>query len=193
MKHLKALRFLVLLAVPLLSGCPFSTKPKDDPPPPPIVYKPATSPENLLENLQTAYTNKNIFEYLAIFSGAFTFVFNPDDVEQNPGEIPVSWGIAEEQFAHEQLFDDSEVFAIALTWSPQDREVSEIPQADTKIVINNIRLTVETLDDSGGERTLLAEGDAWFYFIKTGATTDEGDSLWAVWQWEDRTVVTGGL
>lgn len=94
-------RILVVAAVvtPLLGSCIFNAeeKPPDTGQPPPA-YKALDVKDNLLDNLELAYNQRNIEEYKKLLDptpGVFLFHFSPTDVSE--GRVSSSqWGWDEE-------------------------------------------------------------------------------------------------
>ncbi|MBU1701357.1 MAG: hypothetical protein KJ970_00460 [Candidatus Eisenbacteria bacterium] len=189
MQNLKAIRWIILLIIPLVAGCPWSTESGKLPPPVTEKFLERTSPENLLHNFGLAWERKNFEEYILLFSEDYTFFFSDVDVEEHP-DIPPSWGLEQDKEATRGLFEDTNVEDVELDWVVGPREESEFAQADVKILVTNIYLTVNIRDPEDGVLTTnIIQGAADFHFRKTEETTAEGDTLWHIVVWKDLTTV----
>jgi hypothetical protein len=192
MKHLRALAWVFVLFAPLLLwGCPFDTTKDDEPddPDPPEEFKERISPENLLHNLRVAYQQKEFEEYILLFAQDFTFVFDPRDANNDSLDIPDSWGLAEERDAHRDLFNAPDIEEIKLEWIPGSHQPPDRANADTKIIVRNIFLEVDQRLPNGEILYLQVRGDAWFHFRKSDVTTAEGDTIWEIVWWEDKSIL----
>jgi len=191
-------------AVPLvllLMGCPFS--PKDEPPPKPVnPYVPQTSPENVLKNLETAYTKKEIarFDSLLYDSEAagdltegYTFVFWSEDVRL--GNVPdAQWGREEEVRSANSMFSSSEVedIDIKLTWAPPYRDNTLGHEGQWIIYVTNASLSVVTRPPNMTEPLILkVDANLARFRFKCQWVNTEGDSLWRIVRWEDLGVGAG--
>ena len=181
---------VALCALALFSSCSDDDPARPDPPLHPPLQ--AASWEDLCPLFRLAMTSENPARYDSLFSRDFNFVFYPDDVLQYPGEIPPVWGLAEEMESFSNMAADTSVFDVALAWSPGDLGPSTIPGCDGRLVIHDVRLTIETSDDLGRKLTLVAEGEASFDLKKAPWTTAQGDTVWKIARWEDRTVAFPG-
>jgi hypothetical protein len=181
---------LILVALPLLMGCPFTPN-RDDgggpPPPPPFDFKPRTSPENLLHNLRGAYIEKVIEEYEPLFADDYVFIFNPEDIAEDP-TIPDQWGIEEDIRSTRNMFRDPNVSQITLDWVIGERRPSSLDNADVSIEVRNFNMSVFTTDpETGGPLEYrVTNAAAVFDFRKTEEVTAEGDTIWVIVQIVDR-------
>lgn len=192
MKHLRAFAWVFVLLAPLLLwGCPFDTTRDEEPDPPPPLeeFKERISPENLLHNLRVAYQQKEFEEYILVFSQDFTFVFDPRDANNDSLDIPESWGLEQEQDAHRRLFDAPDIEEIKLDWTPGAQLQPDRANADVKIIIRNIFLEVDQRLPDSNILHLQVRGDAWFHFRKSDVTTAEGDTIWEIVWWEDKSIL----
>lgn len=191
MRHMR-LGFLLLVPALLvvLTGCPWDPDKGDNPDPDPTIYLPQSAPANCLENLITAYVDRNLDEYLKLFSEDFTFVFSPDDISQDP-DIPVQWGLAEEQESTENMFTSDIVDEIELnfTQSVADSAGDEFP-GTWKAIVSEVELRVFTRTEDGEPLTLkVSDGFATFYFKEfPEETASDGKTLWRIWRWEDQPI-----
>ncbi len=161
-----------------------SVKPDPDPDP----YLPRSSPANCLENLITAYVERDPEGFLELFAEDFTFVFSPDDVVQDP-TIPPQWGLVDEHFATEGMFTSDRVDRIELQFTQSVADTSGHEFPDTwKVMVTEIELRVH-MRTGGGENLLLVvtNGFGSFYFREyPDETASDGQPLWRIWRWEDQ-------
>jgi len=88
------------------SSCILSPDEKktDEPPQSGKTFKPLTSKEAVLNNLELAYSRQKVNPYDELLDPNFTFFFSPGDVG---GNIPEQWGRNEELGVAALLFDPS--------------------------------------------------------------------------------------
>ncbi len=188
-KHERLLLLLIPAVLVLLTGCPWSpSKKKNGDTPPPTLYLPQSSPAYCLENLITAYVDRNIGEYLKLFPEDFTFVFSPEDISQDPS-IPVQWGLAEEREATENMFTSDIVDRIELSFTQSVADTSDHEFPDTwKVTVSEVELRVHTRTEDGEFLLLKVSGGlATFYFKEyEGEEASDGQPLWRIWRWEDQ-------
>jgi hypothetical protein len=177
---------IVCLAV---AGCwnPFAPPGGGDPPPSQVQYKLRTTPENVVYNLNSAYKDMNLEEYLACLAENFEFVLNPNDVNDPMNDLPESWGKTEEEAIHARMFaDTTNVGNIDLTLtnvsSQWDQGADPVdPSDDTWIHVDTTDLRVTI-----GEWTYLANADQEFVFqIDPNETGPSGQTLWEIVIWTD--------
>ena len=161
-----------------ITGCSDDKKTN---PPPDSHYLAATSPENLLANLKTAYEERNLGEYTKLFHEEFEFVFNPDDV-QGDNPTPDTWARTEELLSAQNMFADATVERIQLTFNQDDpEEWTELAPGGLKVRMDGTFLTVTTRNSEGEPLYLVVQGAThWFYFLQ-----DSGSSTWRIRRWED--------
>ena len=75
-------------------------------PPPTPVFKPLTTREAVLHNLQTAYNQRNITRFEEILDNGFTFFLSEADVIS--GGLPVQWDRSQEVDVTTHLFSRDE-------------------------------------------------------------------------------------
>ncbi len=94
---------LTLVTMILMSGC------GDDPAKPdPSAYLDASSPENVLENLQTAYKLRESMPYADLLADDFRFYFDEGTRQQN-GSLPEYWERSEDAAQTGALFASDQV------------------------------------------------------------------------------------
>ncbi len=162
-----------------ITGCSDDKKTN---PPPDSHYLAATSPENLLANLKTAYEERNLGEYTKLFHEDFEFVFNPEDVQNPWNPTPSTWARTEELLSAQSIFADSLVERIQLTFNQGDpEEWTEFAPGGLKVRMDGVFLTVTTRNSEGEPLYLVVQGAThWFYFLQ-----DSGSSTWRIRRWED--------
>ncbi len=186
-------RKILLLLIPavlvLMAGCPWSPSKKENgDTPPPTLYLPQSSPASCLENLITAYVDRNIDEYLKLFPEDFTFVFSPEDITQDPS-IPQQWGLAEEREFAENMFASDIVDRVELGFTQSVADTSDHEFPDTwKVGVTEVELRVHTRNEEGEYLLLKVSGGfATFYFKEyPEETASDGQPLWRIWRWEDQ-------
>ena len=178
--------FTALLCVPLLAGCheKKATKPVI-----PDLYVAQDSPANCLANLEQAYVERNLEQYVRLFASDFTFVFNPDDVHNPTNPTPEQWGLAEEDTCHTHMFQSTLVDKIELTFQQSDTVSSGSVFAGTwKVGLTQANLRVYTRKQDGTPwEYRVPNGTATFYFKKyPNEAARNGRPLWRIWRWEDQ-------
>jgi hypothetical protein len=184
---------LWLLATLTISGCPFM--PPDNPvePPPVESFRPRTSAENLLANLKTAYSQRDIAEYESLLTPDFAFYFTEQD-QSNP-DIGDSWGRDYEIEAHASMFDGEFVHTLTLDFdmgTPRFDEES-FNGTDSLWISDIANLDLDlfgTPPNHPGETPQwyrVQDGQATFWFRKTLWATDSGNPIWAIAAIEETT------
>jgi hypothetical protein len=182
---------LLFLAVTVQGGC---DRPIDPPPPhSPHRYVPQSSAAYCLNNLRQAYVDRDIDEYLKLFSEDFTFIFNPQDVANPVNPTPPQWGLADERDSAENMFTSELVESISLTFDQDPAIQSDSEYVGTwKVLMRNVRLQVNTRKDDGSRLTLLLEnGRETFHFKEyPHEQATDGHNLWRIWRWMDEPIGT---
>jgi len=168
-----------VIAAVIVSGCwnPFS--PKQSPDPPPVQYHvPVDSAYKVLENLQYAYTSRDIGHYLDCFRDDFEFHLLEIDWDDYDGDgiIDDYWGLDLEEEFHIIMFDNVSSIELSLSGTQQSPwtgdstgQSLQLPRTfDLKVYTNAAH--------SEGYR---AAGSA--LFICREDSTGE----WYIWKWWD--------
>ena len=95
---------ILVVLIAGLSSCIFDPK-KDDgkePPPPPYKFLALTEKQNVLLNIEGAYTQRRIDKYDEALDDGFTFFLSSGDVGNN---LPEQWDRSEEILLNTRLFD----------------------------------------------------------------------------------------
>lgn len=172
-----------------------STKPKANIPP--DLYLPATSAQNVLVNLETAYNASDIDGFTALLHPDFEFVFSEEDQAQ-PG-TPAGLNFSDEAAIHTNMFSEL-VDMLALEFVVGDpvfdAELSAIlPDSVWRVEVTQVELTVEGRllpgqpDMTPVTWELVGSGSELFWLQKgatAGKSTDP--TIWLIRKWEEITI-----
>ena len=174
---------LVLLSAGIVAlvGCSNSSGPSEP------GYLEPTSPENVLLNVERAYGERDLEEYLDCMSEDFRFHFTEEDQQGWP-ELPPWFYKPDEQQVHENMFGDEwEVESISLALVVAS--VETIPAAvahDAAGDVVRIRVLTDLRVNLLGDITYLATNPQNFYFREVSdANGRDGRTLWEMFEWED--------
>ncbi len=172
---------LLTAAIAVLGGCSDSSGPSTSD------YLAPSSPENVLLNLEQAYDERNLDEYLDCMSNDFKFHLSEVD-QQGPDPMPPWLYRADEQQAHENMFDgDWSVESIDLTLTVAS--VETIPGGDPCLLTGDvvvIQADVELRVNLPGDMSFLATNPQDFHFRTVpGSEEREGRILWEMFKWHD--------
>ncbi len=174
-------KFILITAAALLAlSCIF----EDEPTTPPA-YPEATSPANVLKNVEISFNQHDAGLIDDMLSKEFVFYFDPDDVgQQAPGGnqyvIPETWSRAEFTAAVSNMF--KEAYSVSLT-IPTVKVGEPRPEETTYKAINiNIKLLV-MVDEING--FLADTGYCNFQFERY--ESEKGEKLWRLTKWWDNT------
>ena len=172
----------LLFSAVLAGGCIFSPSKTD-----PVVqtgeYKPPTSPENVINNLQVSYRRKEVDRYAPLLRHDFIFVFQPDDAQEIGTDF---WTRDEDSTGTENLFTAQDIrdIRIDLTHGPAQPPTEEgFPDGTMWIRISPTDLEVDQLPDI----VLTVEGDIQdFYFLPGNPDQGEDPNHWYILEWRDK-------
>ncbi len=172
---------LLTAGVAGLVGCSNSSGPSES------GYLEPTSPENVLLNVQRAYTYLNLNEYLTCLSDDFKFHFTEADQQDLP-ELPPWLYKSDERQVHENMFGDEwDVESIALTLTVAS--VETIPGGDLRMPTRDvvvIRAETDLRVSLAGGVTYLATSPQEFHFRTVPASKEcEGRARWEMFEWHD--------
>jgi hypothetical protein len=150
-------------------------------------YVNPTSPENVLLNLERAYGERDVSEYLDCLSEDFKFHFTEEDQQGWP-QLPPWFYKSDEQQVHENMFGDEwDVESITLTLTVAS--VETIPGGDLRVPTRDVvrvRVLTDLRIDLSGNLTYLATNPQNFYFREVvGSRELHGRILWEISEWED--------
>ena len=176
--------FVCVLAITalLLSGCSTGTGP--DPLPEPE-YRDRLTPEDVLYNMELAYEEMDVEEYLDCLSVDFIFYPQQSDVQNPELEIPPEWYKTDERWMHENMFGEgSNVESISLTLTVSslvyDYGIPADETDDTCICVVDVDLRVRVV----GDLTYLATGASQYHMRIDQDQTGPGDAhLWEMYLW----------
>jgi len=172
---------LAACAAVFVVGCSNSSGPSES------GYLEPTSPDNVLLNVERAYGERNLDEYLGCMSEDFRFLFTEEDQEDWP-QFPPWFYKSDEQQVHENMFgDESDVESITLVLVVAS--VETIPAAvgldaarDVVVIQADADLRVNLI----GGLTYLATNPQNFYFREVSdANGRDGRALWEMFEWHD--------
>lgn len=168
----------VLLLV--CAGCANPFSPPDVGPAGGTPIKPLTSPENVLDNFQYAYEQRDFDVYEELLDPDFLFVyFDPDRVEGIETVIVPRDGPSGDLERTRRLFrvfDEIRLPVFEIVSS--DVDSLSTPPTETRRVL--FQLTVRDLDGDFGFESFEASGDALFTFRRSIV-----DGLWRIVRWDD--------
>ena len=172
---------VLTIAALTLGGCSTGTGP--DPIPGPE-YRDRLTPEDVLYNMELAYEEMDVEEYLDCL--AVDFIFYPDERDvQNPElEIPPEWYKTDERMMHEHMFGEgSDVESISLTMTVSslvyDYGIPEDPEDDTCTCVVDVDLRVSVVS-----MTYVATGGSSYDMrIDQDQTGPGGAHLWEIYLW----------
>jgi len=183
---------VMLVAAPMFS-CSHDDSVYSDPVAPPSPYKPLTGPrDNVLFNLQKAYTERNLDRYSELLDANFLFYFSQGlIVDDRP------WDRMEEINASKNMFDPNfskpdvdpvSKIELALAYTAGDDKWTPIPPEDPvkyagetwygKDVRYNLTVT------AGDQRYIGRDLEALFV-VREATVQGYGDSIWRIVVWRD--------
>lgn|GEM_PF-2930594 len=193
----RVLTVLAILSIlmPGASSCIFDAeKDKPDPDKPPPAYKPLDEKDNLLDNLELAYNQRNAQEYSKLLDPApnvFVFHFSPTDIAE--GKVKSSqWDVAKENDVTAKMFSrrppaplpPAESISLELTYTAGDDAYIPVTPAShpnetwyEKPVEYRLTVTIGATTYTQN-KTVLA-------LFTMRFTEVAGDSVWQITTWRD--------
>ncbi|MFC1511933.1 hypothetical protein ACFL5H_01910 [Candidatus Latescibacterota bacterium] len=177
--------FSMVLAI-FACNNPFQTRESEKPGAGGVAIKPANTPENVLYNLEAAFENLSIQDYLDVFTDDFAFHPDPDDSLLYEQEFIGGWDVEKEtmfanNFLLRQNFVEVDGNPIELNASYEYMPGQEYYEYHYHMFIPLLAIT------GGGYGTIEIEGYAFLYLRED----DEGN--WSVYGWEDHRLVSHSL
>ena len=166
----------------LLTACnnPFSTREPEAPGTDGAAIKPATSPENLLYNLEASFEALSIQDYLNVFSQDFVFNPDPDDSVAYVEDFRGGWDHDREtDFAFNFLQRNNFKADVE---SPIELTLNYHPGQDRYECSYHMFITEADSSDSLFQR-IEVEGEAWLYL------REDTDGIWSVYRWVDFRII----
>ncbi len=189
MRTIIALLCAVSCAAVLVGGCSTTSSGPDIPVDP--EFRDRTSPENVLYNLELAYEEMDLEEYLDCLSVDFEFFPCQDDVNNPDLNIPAVWWKVHEQEMHENMFaDSSDVESITLTLTVAsivpDGGIPDDPLDDTCVCMVDVDLRVTLITGDGFLATAPSEFRMRIDVDQPNPVPDPDDELWwEICHWYD--------
>jgi len=180
MRTIIALLCAISCAAVLVGGCSNSAGPSGSD------YLEPTSPENVLLNLERAYGERDVDEYLACLSDDFKFHFTEEDQQGWP-QFPPWFYKSDEQQVHENMFGDEwNVETIILTLTVAS--VETIPGGDLRVPGDIVVIVADAdlrINFSGGVGYLATNPQEFLFRTVPGSEEREGRVLWEMFEWHD--------
>jgi len=189
MKTIIALLCAVSCAAVLVGGCSTAGPGPDIPVDP--EFRDRTSPENVVYNLELAYEEMDLEEYLDCLSVDFEFFPTEDDVNDPSAPIPPVWWKDDEAEMHENMFaDSSDVESIHLTLTIATIEYDFGDPGDlfddTCVCVVDVDLRMTLLSGNGFLATSPSEFHMRVDTDQPNPIPDPADVLWwEVYRWYD--------
>ena len=151
---------------------------------------PQDSPEDCLLGLMTAYVQRDLPGYVALFSRDFRFVFSPADVFNPSSPAPTIYPLLADSASTDSLFHSELVDKIELTWEAGTAVNSDSIWPGTSLIrLNNINLLIYTRQAGAPWIYRVAGGSASLYFREyPDERANNGQPLWRIWRWEDEPI-----
>jgi len=189
MRTIIALLCAVSCAAVLAGGCSTAGPGPDIPADP--EFRDRTSPENVVYNMELAYEEMDLEEYLDCLSVDFEFFPNEDDVNDPDYPLPPVWWKADEAALHENMFsDESNVDNISLTLTVATVDsiggIPEDPLDDIYIYIVDVDLRVNLDNGDGFIATAQSQFNMRIDIDQPNPIPDPDDVLWwEIYGWYD--------
>jgi hypothetical protein len=143
--------------------------------------------------MEYAYNHFDYERYEPLIREDFTFVFNQDDIEKYPGQVPSDgwWDDGAEKESAKNMLDanfeptdptykiDSIQLVVKLSGDLRESNLEGAPEGTLEGYVT-FDLSVDT---SGGALTLLVQSRPLFYF--TPDEPNAADKIWRLWKIED--------
>jgi len=191
MRSLKTARLkwvaLMFCALALTGSYGCTEVDETDPPP---VYLPQTSEDNVLNNFQVAYREREISEYAKLLASDFQFYFDP----ATRGQLGIEfWTRTTDSLQTEQLFNSTDVtkITIDLTWTPKSAQGAGYVQPRegwTKLFLTDVFLDVDVQPSGSPVTTYRVEDQTQRFFFRRGRTyppSGPSDTLMYIVEWRD--------
>ena len=144
-----------------------------------------TSPDDVINQLKTAYVAMDTLNYLDCLSEDFSFFTNEGDQQDPQDPLPEQWYKLDERTMHRNMFTGPDaVESITLTLTDITRNYVEgdpdDPMDDTWIYLESVDLLVNLY----GNQAYLATGPSEFWLgVDQDETGPYGELMWEVYMW----------
>jgi hypothetical protein len=189
MRTIIALLCAVSCAAILVGGCSTAGPGPDIPAGP--EFRDRTSPENVVYNMELAYEEMDLEEYLDCLSEDFEFFPTEDDVNDPNQGIPPVWWKTDEAALHENMFaGDSDVESISLTLTiasiEYDQGIPDDPLDNTCVCVVDVDLRIDLIGGNGFLATSPSEFRMRIDIDQPNPVPDPNDVLWwEICHWYD--------
>ena len=174
-------------------GCGIFDPDEEPPVVTPLPPMPPDSPQAVIDNMVYAYKNFDYERYQPLIRDDFVFIFNDDDVEKFPDQIPEEgwWGAPEELLSAEHMLDrnfeptdptykiDSMTLLIQLSGDLLPSNQQGAPEGTLEAYVT-FDLTV---DANQGQLDLLVRSRPLFFFAPDDADAEQ--KIWRLWKITD--------
>jgi hypothetical protein len=146
-----------------------------------------TTPEDVLDQLKSAYIRMNVEDYLDCLSAGFRFFPDENDINDPENPLPAEWFIADETAIHENMFGpSSNVTGVDLSLVTAHMEFDEgvptDPYDDTWMLTEDVDLEAVVY----GGLILLATTPSEFHFrVDPDEEGPYGEPMWEIYEWYD--------
>jgi len=187
MRTIIALLCAVSCAAVLVGGCSTAGPGPDIPADPEFLDR--TSPENVVYNMELAYEEMDLEEYLDCLSEDFEFFQTEEDVQHH--ELPAVWWKTDEAAMHENMFaDSSDVESVSLTLTivsiDYDYGIPNDPLDDTCVCVVNVDLRLNLSAGGGFIATAASAFHMRIDIDQPNPVPDPDDVLWwEICHWYD--------
>lgn len=189
---------LVGVGIFFLAGCSGTEPTKSTPPP--LDSESAEQRAQLssmLDRFRTSYVGRDLETYADLFREDFRFVFDPQDVAENP-DIPDYWFWHDEMQSTGNMFEEDLIKSISLDFvagtdvpaTEGDEGNWEFPPGTRKVTLSEVELRVVMIDPDGGEDIVYqVTGDQAVLFLVHDALDLAGSWRgWKILEWRDRRI-----
>ncbi len=192
MRTIIALLCTISCAAVFIGGCSDSSAGPESPPGP--EFRDRTTPANVIYNLELAYEEMDVEEYLDCLSEDFMFFPSPADLQDPQNELPSEWYKSDERDLHENMFTGPDaVESISLTLTDITLEYDEgspdDPLDDTWVYVEDVDLRVNLC--GGGSFLATAPSEYWFR-VDTDQSGEGDEIWWELYMWFDAGVPRRG-
>lgn len=171
-------------------------KPPDNDKPRPVVYKSLHERDDVIENLETAYNQRNIDQYKRLLDNDFIFHFSQTDVDNQTVNVE-NWDRAAEIAATQNIFDPNfnppngrapiSSIDLAITFRAGEDDWLRVTPSDPVKYPGEVwyeQTVGYFLTVQAGDLTLTSQNTINASFVIRFAEAD-GDSIWRIIAWRD--------
>jgi len=177
------------LAAMILSGCGDSNNPAKPPPAAPVAYMMRSTPQNVLHNLEIAYSHMDSSEYKGLYDSSY--VGTSQDLNDPPGTMPLSFTYSDEVGHVAALRRSPTISSVSLelgqtsSWNRLESSDPSHPEW-AAIQIAGTSFDIQVTD---GYNTVQASGSHEFFEFLFKPSAPEylspTDTLWQIVRWTE--------